>query len=289
MNAPEVSNSGSRIARPEMLQNRLRVLNQKLADEQKKHSAAIREIQESTGALARLFVGYGQSLSEELKRNRKAVAEIQKGIEAVARSLMTGVSSVNSGHMLQNYSVEPQQKAELLQTLKWRMSRRGEFAQHNVLPFVDVQKVTDSLEASPSALWSVARMEMTGGEPDVVAIVDDNFIIVDCSSESPRQRRNCVYDRAAEIFDDPINGNAVSMANEMGVEILSADDYRFMIEFQCFDTYSWNWLKTSDEQRKKGSALYGTRLSPSPGVGRWDPVKHDSDGGWRGKLVVPIV
>src|SRR5688572_27206313 len=88
----------------------------------------------------------------------------------------------------------PQQKKELLNTLKGRFEKN--MNRHKSFEW---SKVEAKLEASPEKLWSLHEMETTGGEPDVVAYdkKTDEYVFYDCSAESPKGRRSVCYDRAA--------------------------------------------------------------------------------------------
>lgn len=52
--------------------------------------------------------------------------------------------------------------------------------------------IQSKLRKSPEKLWSLNEMELTGGEPDVIAHneITDEYIFYDCSAESPPGRRN---------------------------------------------------------------------------------------------------
>lgn len=58
-------------------------------------------------------------------------------------------------------------------------------------------KVQARLEAYPDKLWSLAEMERTGGEPDVVGQdkKSGEYVLFDCSTESPEDRTSFIYDR----------------------------------------------------------------------------------------------
>jgi hypothetical protein len=59
--------------------------------------------------------------------------------------------------------LSPNQRDELLAALKARFEK--DMARHQSLVWAKVQA---RLEANPEKLWSLAEMERTGGEPDVV-------------------------------------------------------------------------------------------------------------------------
>ncbi len=123
--------------------------------------------------------------------------------------------------------------------------------------------VLSRLENKPEKLWSLNEMERTGGEPDVVGHdkKSDEYIFYDCSPESPKERRNICYDRAAM---DPRRSfkpkdSAADMADAMGIEILSEDEYQVLQKLGIFDTKTQSWLKTPSDIRELGGAIFGDR------------------------------
>ena len=49
------------------------------------------------------------------------------------------------------------------------------------------------------------------------------------------------------------------MAVEMGIEILTEEEYRELQETGSYDTKTSSWLKTPPEIRKLGGAVFGDR------------------------------
>lgn len=148
------------------------------------------------------------------------------------------------------------QQEKLLEVLKTRFEENGN--RHKGLEWVKVQ---DRLEANPDKLWSLDQMEQTGGEPDVVGYdkKTDEFIFYDCSEESPDGRRSVCYDREgleSRKAHKPDN-TAVDMANEMGIELLTEEQYFELQQLGKFDTKTSSWLKTPDEVRELGGAIFG--------------------------------
>lgn len=149
-----------------------------------------------------------------------------------------------------------EQQSELLQILKSRFEKNKNRHQD-----IDWDKVQAKLIANPQKLWSLNEMEKTGGEPDVVDY-DENtnqYHFYDCSPESPKGRRSTCYDYEAQIARkefQPAN-NAIDMANQMGIEILSEDEYRKLQKLSNFDTKTSSWLQTPEPIRKLGGAIFG--------------------------------
>ncbi len=128
---------------------------------------------------------------------------------------------------------------------------------------IEWAKVLARLEAQPEKLWSLQQMEQSGGEPDVVAADEKTgeYIFNDCSTETPEGRKNVCYDRQAQDSRKKFapEQNAMELAAEWGVEILSEEEYRALQEIGSFDTKTTSWLKTPPEIRKLGGAIFGDR------------------------------
>jgi hypothetical protein len=148
------------------------------------------------------------------------------------------------------------QGTALLETLKARFAKN--LARHNGMEWTNVQA---KLEAHPEKLWSLSEMERTGGEPDVIGYdqTTDEFIFCDCAAESPASRRSICYDREGlESRKEPRpENNALDMAAAMGIELLSAEQYRELQQLGPFDTKTSSWVKTPADIRKLGGALFG--------------------------------
>src|SRR3989442_10562792 len=122
-------------------------------------------------------------------------------------------------------TLSPKQRDELLRVLKARFEKN--MNRHKGLEWAKTQA---KLEANTEKLWSLHEMERTGGEPDVVGHdkKTGEYIFYDCSAESPKGRRSVCYDRegqeARKAFK-PEN-NAIDFAAAMGIELLTAEQYR---------------------------------------------------------------
>lgn len=150
-----------------------------------------------------------------------------------------------------------EQSKALLKILKDRFEKN--LIRHKNLSWADVQA---SLEANPAKLWSLNEMENTGGEPDVIAFGKKNEILFcDCSPESPKGRRSICYDHEAleARKENKPENSAVMMAEDMGIEMLTEDQYRELQEFGKFDTKTSSWIQTPAAIRKLGGALFCDR------------------------------
>lgn len=150
----------------------------------------------------------------------------------------------------------PEQRETLLQTLKAR------FEQHmNRHPDMNWADVLGRLEEQPDKQWSLNEMEQTGGEPDVIGVDSETgeLLFVDCSPESPSGRRSVCYDHQAleaRKQHKPAN-SAVGMAEDMGIDLLTEEQYHALQKVGPFDQKTSSWLKTPPEVRKKGGAIFG--------------------------------
>ena len=154
----------------------------------------------------------------------------------------------------------PEQREELLKTLKARFMEN--MSRHTGLEW---GKVHERLDVVPEKLWSLSEMERTGGEPDVIRFDEETgeYIFVDCSAESPKGRRNVVYDLEAQAVREKKGvypaGNVIGMAESMGVEVLTEQKYRDLQELGEFDTKTQSWVKTPSAIRKLGGAIFMDR------------------------------
>lgn len=145
---------------------------------------------------------------------------------------------------------------ELLETLEARFT--GNMHRHEGL---DWSKVRAKLESRPAKLRSIADLEKTGGEPDIVGFDDisKEYIVCDCSTQSPAGRRSLCYDRKALDMRKKYkpSGNAVEMAAAMGAELLTAEEYHHLQSLESVDTKTSSWLKTPSDIRSHGGAIFG--------------------------------
>jgi len=131
---------------------------------------------------------------------------------------------------------------------------------HEGLSWVDLK---NRLLLNKEALASLDKMEKSGGEPDVVKYDRDTdaYIFMDCSKETPVGRRSICYDRKAldaRKQNKPDN-SAVDMANEIGITLLTEEEYRYLQTLGDYDLKTSSWLKTPDSIRKLGGALFGDK------------------------------
>ena len=148
-----------------------------------------------------------------------------------------------------------EQREALLSTLKARFEKN--MNRHKSLEWAKVQA---KLEVNAEKLWSLHEMERTGGEPDVVGH-DKNtgeYFFYDCSAESPSGRRSICYDHEAleSRKENKPKNSATGMAADMGIELLTEEQYRALQKLGKFDTKTSSWVKTPPEIRKLGGAIF---------------------------------
>jgi len=177
------------------------------------------------------------------------------------------------------------QQKELLKVLKARFEKN--MARHKGIEW---DKVQAKLEANAGKLSSLDEMEATGGEPDVIGHdkKSGEYIFYDCSPESPNGRRSICYDHEAleSRKEHKPKNSAIGMAAEMGIDILTEEQYRDLQEIGIFDTKTSSWVKTPDNIRERGGAVFCDR--------RYDQVFYYHNGaesyyaarGFRGALRV---
>jgi hypothetical protein len=154
--------------------------------------------------------------------------------------------------------LSPERRKELLLVLQARFEKN--MNRHKGLEWAKVQA---KLEASAERLWSLSEMERTGGEPDVVAHdkKTGEYIFYDCSAESPNGRRSICYDREAleSRKENKPKDSAVNMADAMGIELLTEEQYRELQKLGPFDTKTSSWVKAPPAIRKLGGAIFCDR------------------------------
>jgi hypothetical protein len=154
--------------------------------------------------------------------------------------------------------LSPEQQESLLKILKTRFEKNMD--RHKGIKWADVQA---RLEKNADKLWSLDEMEETGGEPDVVGHdkKTGEYIFFDCSAESPKGRRSVCYDHEAlesRKEHKPAN-SAIGMAKDMGIEVLTEEQYRELQQLGEFDLKTSSWIETPAKIRKLKGALFCDR------------------------------
>jgi len=155
---------------------------------------------------------------------------------------------------------------------------------------VEWTKVQARLDANAEKLWSLAEMERTGGEPDVVDWDKETgeYIFYDCSAESPKGRRSLCYDREAlqSRKENKPKHDAANAAAAMGIGLLTEEQYRRLQSIGEFDTKTSSWLHTPSKIRELGGALFGDRRFGTVFVYHNGAESYFAARGFRGSLRV---
>jgi len=181
--------------------------------------------------------------------------------------------------------LSPEQSKELLKVLKTRFEKN--MKRHKG---IDWDKVQAKLEKNPDKLWSLEEMEITGGEPDVVSFdkKTGDYIFYDCSAETPKGRRSFCYDGEAlrSRKEHKPKNSAIEMSADMGIEILTEEQYRELQELGEFDTKSSSWIQTPAKIRELGGALFCDRRYDTVFVYHNGAESYYAVRGFRGSLRV---
>ncbi|MEO7800978.1 MAG: DUF4256 domain-containing protein [Ginsengibacter sp.] len=179
----------------------------------------------------------------------------------------------------------PDQHSALLKTLKTRFEKN--MNRHKDLKWA---LTLERLEANFEKLWSLNAMEETGGEPDVVEYNKNTgeYIFYDCSLESPKERRSLCYDSKAldSRKENKPKDNALDVATAIGIDILTEQQYRELQQLGTFDLKTSSWIKTPDDVRKLGGALFCDRRYDTVFLYHNGAESYYAARGFRGSLQV---
>ncbi len=160
--------------------------------------------------------------------------------------------------MLVNKKLTSIQTKLLLSLLKTRFEKNTQ--RHKNISWEEVEL---KLIKNSTKLWSLNEMEQTGGEPDVIGADKkaNEFIFCDCSRETPKGRRSLCYDEQALASRKEFKpkNSATKMAKDMGIKLLTEEQYQNLQQLGEFDLKSSSCLATPSAIRKLGGAIYGDR------------------------------
>ena len=181
--------------------------------------------------------------------------------------------------------MKAKERDELLGILKTRFEKNKN--RHKGIEWSDVQA---RLESKPAKLKSLAEMENTGDEPDVVGLDKKNgeYLFYDCSPETPKGRRSICYDREAldSRKEHKPENNALDLAASMGIELLSEEEYRELQTLGKFDEKTSSGIKSPADIRKLGGALFCDRRYNTVFVYHNGAESYYAARGFRGSLRV---
>jgi uncharacterized protein DUF4256 len=179
----------------------------------------------------------------------------------------------------------PEQSKELLKIIKARFEKNRD--RHKSIEWSAIQA---KLEINPEKLWSLNAMETTGGEPDVIGFdkKTGEYLFYDCSAESPKERRSLCYDHEAleKRKEHKPADSVVNMAADMGIELLTEEQYRDLQKLGNFDTKTSSWVKTPADIRKLGGAVFCDRRYNTVFMSHNGAESYYAARGFRGSLKV---
>ncbi|MFM2083164.1 MAG: hypothetical protein RL380_1855 [Verrucomicrobiota bacterium] len=182
-------------------------------------------------------------------------------------------------------SLSPKQREELLATLQTRFEKN--VSRHKGIAWAKVQA---KLETNVEKLWSLQEMERTGGEPDVVGQdkKTGEFVFMDCAPESPAGRRSVCYDREGWLSRKEARPKttAMDMATEIGIALLTEEEYGALQKLGEFDLKSSSWIATPADIRERDGALYAERRYGRIFIGHNGAQSYYAVRGFRGGLRV---
>src|SRR3712207_1408976 len=180
--------------------------------------------------------------------------------------------------------MKSRERDQLIEVLRARFEKN--MHRHSRVGWAAVQA---KLERNLGALKSLRAMEASGGEPDVIGDADSGHItFCDCSAESPSGRRSLCYDEEAldSRKENKPKGSAVEMATEMGIDLLTEEQYRELQQLDDFDTKTSSWVQTPPDVRSLGGALFCDRRYGRVFVYHNGAQSYYAARGFRGRLRV---
>ena len=175
-------------------------------------------------------------------------------------------------------------RTSLMATLRTRFEKHAQ--RHKGIAWSTVQS---RLERNDTALTSLAAMEASGGEPDVIGQDEAGHILFcDCSAESPAGRRSLCFDREAldARKEHKPAGNAMDAAAAMGITLMTEAEYRALQELGEFDLKTSSWIATPPDVRALGGALFCDRRYDKVFVYHNGAESYYAARGFRGLLKV---
>lgn len=187
--------------------------------------------------------------------------------------------------MVNNQNLSKARTIELITLLKKRFEKN--MKRHKLL---DWKLIQAKLEKQPEKLWSLNEMEETGGEPDVIGYdkKEGVFIFCDCSAESPKGRRSLCYDNEAleSRKEHKPSNSALGMAEEMGIELLTEEQYFMLQQIEHIDIKTSSWIYTPKSVRQLGGAIFGDNRFGRTFIYHNGAESYYAARGFRGRLIV---
>ena len=102
-------------------------------------------------------------------------------------------------------------------------------------------------------------MEMSGGEPDVVAFPKtQDLYFFDCSIESPKGRRSMCYDQEALLIRKahPPRNTVMDWVQAYALSLMTEQQDYALQQIFNFDLKTSSWVETPAELRQQGGAIF---------------------------------
>lgn len=158
--------------------------------------------------------------------------------------------------MKKDKTISDNEKKHLITIIQSRFEKNMQ--RHKGIKWNDVEQ---RLLKQADKLWTLNEMEISGGEPDVIDYdkKSDKYIFCDCSPESPKGRRSLCYDEDAlqSRKEHKPKDSAMAVAKWMGIEMIDEKQYELLQSIGNFDLKTSSWLKTPDNVRELGGAIFG--------------------------------
>lgn len=186
--------------------------------------------------------------------------------------------------VFEKQTISVEEKAALLEQLATRFEKNTH--RH---PSVEWTMIEDKLHNDEALLLTVYKMEETGGEPDVVVFSEtDTIAFVDCVKETPKGRRSVCFDEEARLKRKkfPPEMSAKDQAAQMGIDILTENEYKQLQAINPVDEKTSSWLETPSEIRTLGGAIFGDRRYNQVFVYHNGADSYYASRGYRGKVII---
>ena len=177
--------------------------------------------------------------------------------------------------------MKQEERNKLLDTLRERFEKNRN--RHEGIEWKDV---LGKLESNDEKLKVLQKMEISGGEPDMVAYdrEKDEYVFFDCSPESPGRRSLCLIMKGIRKANKPTN--VLLHAKRNGHRILTVEEYHKLQSLGDFDTKTSSWVKTPERIRKLGGALFCDKRYDTVFVYHNGAESYYASRGFRGYLRV---
>lgn len=169
-------------------------------------------------------------------------------------------------------------KYELLKILENRFNNN--MHRHINYNFKDIK---DIILGDDYHINILIKMELAGGQPDLVDLENDELTYIDMSKESPKDRRSLCYDDLA-LESRKLNkpkSSVVRETSKIGSRLLTKEEYLKIQTIEELDLKTESWLLTDEKIRALGGAIYGQRRFGETFIGANGADSYFSGRGFR--------